>query len=332
MPGASQVDILDDQGGIDEERRDIRKVRARAIVNPASSNGSTGKQWPAIEEKLRRNLGEVDAVLTAGPGEAVEMTRRALRDGFDWIISVGGDGTLNEVVNGFFDEEIPVNDGAALSVLTSGTGGDFRRTLGLPDDLDEAVVAIAERPVRRIDVGRIRFVGHDGASRTRYFNNIASFGLGGEVDKRVNEMSAFKRLGGSASFLYAGLRSLISYKNKDVRLVVDDRIERRVKTRFVFVANGQYGGGGMWWAPGARLEDGLFDIVIFGDMGRARSILNMPGIYRGTHIDLPDVECLRGRKVTAESDDEVLLDVDGEAPGRLPATFEILPGAIGLKG
>ena len=307
-------------------------MRAKAVVNPASSNGSTGKQWPVIEEKLRRNLGDVDAVLTAGPGDAVEMTRQALRDGFDWIISVGGDGTLNEVLNGFIDGDVPVNDGAALSVLTSGTGGDFRKTLGLPGDLDGAVGAIAERPVRRIDIGRIRFVGHDGAKRTRYFHNIASFGLGGEVDKRVNEMSAFKRFGGSASFLYAGLRSLISYKNKDVRLVVDDRFDERLRIRLVLVSNGQYGGGGMWWAPEARLDDGLFDIIILGDIGRVRSILNMPRIYRGTHVDLPDVEFLRGRRVTAESDDEVLLDVDGEAPGRLPATFEILPGAIGLKG
>lgn len=307
-------------------------MKAIAVVNPASSNGSTAKRWPLIREKLRHVVGDVEAVLTDGPGDATNITRRALQDGFDWIISVGGDGTLNEVVNGFFDGGASVNSEANLSVLTSGTGGDFRKTLGLSGDLDEALDAMATRPVRRIDVGRICFVGHDGAERTRYFHNIASFGLGGEVDMRVNEMSAFKRFGGSATFLYAGLRSMISYRNKDVKVVIDDRIERRLKTRFIFVANGQYGGGGMWWAPEARIDDGLFDIIIFGDIGRARSLLHASRIYKGTHVDLRDVESLRGRKVRAESDDEVLLDVDGEAPGRLPATFEILPGAVGLRG
>lgn len=306
-------------------------MKTKVIVNPNSAKGETGRRWREIEEKLDRAIGRLDVEMTTGREAATDLTRKALKEGFERVIAVGGDGTLNEVVNGFFERDRSINSEATLSVLMSGTGGDFKRTLGLSSDIDEAIKALAQGSVCEIDVGRLTFIGHDGRERTRYFDNIASFGMGGEVDKRVNEMSAPNILGGSASFLLASLRTLISYDNKSVRIVVDDSFDETLKIRLVVVANGQFGGGGMWLAPRARLDDGLFDIVIMGDIGRARALLNMSKIYKGRHIGMKGVTSFRGRKLVATSSEEVLLDMDGEAPGRLPATFEVLPGAIKLK-
>jgi len=307
-------------------------MKIKVIVNPNSAKGETGRRWRQIQDKLTHAIGHVDVSMTTGREAATDLPRKALKEGYDRIIAAGGDGTLNEVVNGFFEGDRPVNSDATLSVLMSGTGGDFKRTLGLSSDIDEAIKALAQGSVREIDVGRLTFTGHDGEEKTRYFDNIASFGMGGEVDKRVNEMSVPNLLGGSASFLLASLRTLISYENKSVRIVVDDHFDQTLKIRLVVVANGQFGGGGMWFAPQARLDDGLFDIVILGDICRTRALRHMSKIYRGRHIGMKDVISLRGRRLDATSDEEVLLDVDGEAPGRLPATFEVLPGAIKLKG
>lgn len=306
-------------------------MKIKVIVNPHAGKGITGKRWPQTHKKLLRVLGKFDLDMTTGIGDATQITRDSLSEGFDWIIAHGGDGTINEVVNGFFEGETLINSEAVFSFLTSGIGGDFRRTFGISRDQDEAIDKMANADVRKVDVGRLNFVAHDGGRASRHFINIASFGMSGEVDMRINRTSVPNFLGGSATFLWASFQTLISYKNKEVKIVVDDQFDQPLKVRLVIVANGQYAGGGMWFAPGARIDDGIFDIVIMGDISRLRSITNMSKIYKGTHIGENEIISLQGKKLTATSDETVYLDVDGEAPGRLPADFEILPGILNLK-
>jgi diacylglycerol kinase (ATP) len=302
-------------------------------VNPASANGRTGERWAELAAALRAALGDFDVAMTRGPREAGELVRRAIRGGVEFVVSVGGDGTHNEVVQGFFDEstpDIPIRPGVALGIVPTGTGGDFRRSLGLPREATEAIACLGG-PRRTADVGRLTYTGHDGGQRHAYFVNICSFGMSGLVDKIVNESS--KVLGGKASFLLGVGRASLQYRNQAVRLRLDDGPVLARTVNNVAVANAKYYGGGMKIAPGADFGDGLFDVVIVGDLSAVEMAMGLKRIYDGTHVDAgnPKIEVHRARKVEAEpatAGQVVLIDMDGEQPGRLPAAFEVLPAAL----
>lgn len=313
-------------------------MRVRAIVNPNSSHGRTRAAWPRLHQALTAALGPVEEAFTTGPLDATARTREALADGVDLVIAVGGDGTTNEVVNGFFAPPVPggpdapLRPQAALALLVSGTGGDFRKTFGIGTDLDEQIKRIAGGETRAIDVGRIDYVGHDGAPGARYFINIAGFGLGGLVVDAVNRAWLTKRISGRFAFFWASLTSLMRYKVPRVRLLVDDQEPREFGCNTVAVCNGRYFGGGMHVAPMAAPDDGIFDVVAMHDMSRLDFLKDPNAIYRGEHLKNPKVFAVRGRRVVAEPlGGEVLLDVDGEGPGRLPATFSLLPGALRFR-
>jgi YegS/Rv2252/BmrU family lipid kinase len=303
--------------------------RAKFIVNPASANGSTGKLWSTLEQALRSQLGEVDASFTTAANHATDLARRALDDGFEMVVAVGGDGTVNEVVNGFFDSGAPVNPDAVLGVISRGTGSDFIKTMNLPREIEDAARALKGRATKRCDAGRFTSRGPNREEIERYFINIADFGVGGEAVERVNNTS--KAFGGFLSFLYGTLKTLWVYKGKYVKIKIDGDTEIEKTINSVVIANGQYFGGGMWIAPEAKADDGLFDIVILDDLSFIESLLNIPRLYKGTHINNPKVSCFRGTTLVAESDEDVLIDVEGEHGGMLPAKFEIIPSSIHVK-
>jgi YegS/Rv2252/BmrU family lipid kinase len=300
------------------------------VVNPRSQGGKTESAWPRLRETIREAYGAFEERTTSQPGDATRLTREALRAGAELVVAVGGDGTINEVVNGFFDGEGPVRPGASFAVLPAGTGGDFVRTLGVPRDLRAAAEALRRAPERVIDIGRLRHARPDGSEALRHFVNIASFGISGLVDRYVNQSG--KALGGKVSFALASLRAGLRYQNAAVRLEVDGAVkEGRIYT--VAVANGRFFGGGMKVAPAAELDDGAFDVVTMGDMSLGDMLLHGLDIYSGKHLRHPKVSVTRARRVRAEplGGAEVLLDVDGEQPGRLPATFELLPGGLKVR-
>ncbi len=305
-------------------------MKTMLIINPASSRGRTLGNWRKAEAEFVRSFKGLEVAFTERPGHAEEIARAALHDGFQWIISMGGDGTLSEVVNGFFEKGRPVNPDAALSVIASGTGGDFRRTAEMPAGAKAGLRHILNAGVKKIDAGHIRFTGHDGSQKSRYFINIASFGMSGEVDRRVNRARS-GRLGPGGAFLIAAASAFLTYRNKSVSIEVDGKVIE-TRTRLALVCNGKYAGGGMKFAPLALPDDGLFDVVIIGDLGAFRTVINFPRIFRGNHLERKGATFLRGREVRASSGEEVLLDIDGEDPGRLPARFTIVPGAINLRG
>lgn len=300
------------------------------IVNPHAARGAVGKDWPRIKELAERRLGPFQSLLTTAPGDATQCARLALSEGAQTLVCVGGDGTLNEVINGLMNEEGPRNPEVRLGFIPNGTGCDFRRTLCVPTNPEEALEVVANGNSRLIDVGRLAFVDETGRRRTRYFHNLASFGLGGEVDERVNRSG--KRLGGFLSFMVATLVSLVRYHGKRIRLRVDDHFDEEVVVLNVAVANGQYHGGGMWVAPGADPCDGLFHVTIIGDLSLPEVLYYLPKLYNGKILQVKQVRSLSGRKVEASSDERVLLDVDGEQPGRLPVTIEIIPSALRILG
>jgi len=303
--------------------------KTMVVVNPNSANGATGRDWPKIREFIGHNIDSFSFETTKGPGEATTIARRAIRDGYEMIVSVGGDGTNNEIINGFFEGDAIINPDIVFATIPCGTGGDLRRTLGIPKDHEEACALLAGEETRRIDCGRMTLVDHEGRDRTRYFINIASFGIGGDIDERVNNTT--KAFGGLVSFFYASLVSVFTYKNKAVDITIDGKSLGKRKIFSCAVANGRYFGGGMMPAPNAEIDDGFFDILLMGDLNRMEVLSQMASIYKGKHLAHPKVEIFRGKEMVATSEETVLHDVDGEAPGRLPSTYAILPGAIRLK-
>jgi diacylglycerol kinase (ATP) len=304
--------------------------RTIVIVNPKSQGGRLGKRWLELSETLTRAF-PFEHVETKGPGDATLLAREALRSGADRIVAIGGDGTINEVVNGFFDETgTAIKPDASFALVPFGTGGDFRRTMGIPLETVDAAAIIKANKTRKIDVGKLSLTTREGAKQLRMFINIASFGVSGVVDRLVNESG--KKLG-RLSFMLATARATWAYKNQRVQLIFDrdpsTRVEATINT--VAVANGKFFGGKMKVAPNAEVDDGLFDVISMGDLTFGDLVKSGRRLYEGTHLSMDKVSSRRARIVEAQPIEPsaiVELDVDGEAPGLLPATFEIIPGGI----
>ncbi|HEX4452667.1 MAG TPA: diacylglycerol kinase family protein [Kofleriaceae bacterium] len=303
--------------------------RTVVVVNPHSQGGKLGKRWPELADTLARAF-PFDDVQTTGPGDATRIAREALKSGADRVVAIGGDGTINEVVNGFFEDGVPIAPEASFALIPFGTGGDFRRTAEIPLELADAAAVIAANQRKQIDVGKLELTQRDGTRALRMFANIASFGVSGVVDRLVNDSG--KKLG-RLSFAFATARATWSYKNQRVELVFDgnvhDRVEATINT--VAVANGKFFGGAMKVAPDAELDDGKFDVVAMGDFTFADLLKSGRRLYKGTHLAMAKVSTRRARIVEASPIDPsaiVELDVDGEPLGILPARFELMPAAL----
>jgi YegS/Rv2252/BmrU family lipid kinase len=267
---------------------------------------------------------------TEGPGHATELVREGLAAGHRLIVVVGGDGTLNEAVNGFFDADgTPINPAAELGVICRGTGCDFIKSLGIPKREDLALQRILSGSSRAIDVGRVQFHDASGQEHGRYFLNIAEAGLGGAVVERVNRSS--KRLGGFASFLLNTLATFATYRNGPMTVQIDGAPPETLQAANLVVGNGRYFGGGMCILPEAELDDGIFDVLIMGDLNRFELFTNIARVYRGSHLSHPKIRHMRARQIRVEGRAPLLLDVDGEQPGLAPATFTILPSALRVR-
>ena len=299
------------------------------IANPAAAGGRIGKGWTATEAMLRGHLGAVEFRLTNAPRHATELARDAVAAGATRIFSLGGDGTHSEVVNGIM-AAAPAPGAVTLGILPGGTGGDFRRNLQHGDTIESAAAAAAGARAVPIDVGALNWQADDGSRGEGWFINIASFGVGGLVDRIVNESS--KRLGGQATFFIGSLRALARYQPARVKLVLDGKELEPVPVTHVLVCNGRWAGGGMLFAPEAKLDDGLFDVVIMGWKSVLHTIGMSRHIYKGKHVGDPTVQVHRARVVEATTvgPEVAWMDVDGEAPGILPSTLSVVPGAIRL--
>lgn len=296
------------------------------IVNPHAGNGSTGADWPSIKAHAKDCLGSFETYMTQGPGDAAVFADRAVSKETELIVCVGGDGTLNEVVNGIMMHEAPHRSDVTLGFIPNGTGCDLVKTVSIPQDVVKAVELIASGSACSIDLGRLIFQDHKGHDRCRYFHNIASLGLGGDVARRVNQTT--KALGPFLSFMWATLISIFLCGRKRIQISVDNGFQREFLVWNVAVANGQYHGGGMWVAPDASMWDSLFNVTIIGDLSIPEVFINLPKLYNGKIYDIDKVVTLTGEKVTALSDQPVLLEVDGEQPGRLPIFVQMVPRAL----
>lgn len=297
------------------------------VVNPRSGDGATGRRLPELERAVRAFADDVVVFATEGPGDGARQARRAVDAGHRRVVAVGGDGTVHEVVNGLFEGDRPVAPDAVLGVIHAGTGGDFVRSLGVPRDLEGAARIAVTAPGRPCDVLRVDLVGTDGEPRTELCINVLGFGMSGEVVRRANQGS--KRWGGRVTFARATLAALRTYRPPRVRVRWsgpdgDGAWEGALTS--AFVANGAYCGGGMWIGRGGALDDGAGDLVLIPDLPLGKTIFATPRLYSGTVGNVKEVSTGRVRELHAEalSEGPVLLDLDGEQPGRLPVTVRVL--------
>ena len=254
-------------------------------------------------------------MLSEFPGHLAQAARET---NGSLLVVVGGDGTVSEVVNGV------AGTGAEIALLSSGTGEDFGRTHGVPDSFDDAVRTVLDGETRTIDVGRVECEGSPG----RFFANVGSAGMSGAVARRANAMS--KALGGKVTFFYALTRVFLEWENTEVVVKLDDG-ERRGRMHDVIVANGVWHGGGMMLAPEAKSDDGLFDVVFIGDVGKVDFLTTAPKIYKGKHVAHPKVEVVRSAHVDVDASEHLPIEVEGEQVGTTPAAFEVVPGALRVR-
>ena len=298
-----------------------------AILNPKAGGGRTAKLWPGIAALLQQRFGGVEEQRTTHPGHAVALARNALEAGHELVIAVGGDGTINEVANGFLRDGEPVRRGARLGIIPIGTGGDFQRTLQIPSDIGRAVEIIAAGKALTIDVGLARLIGYDGKPVERYFVNVVSFGMGGDVSKRAKNF--LSPLGGRVAFLYATLAVFLSYRAKPVRLELDNvPLNEEFRITNIAIGNGRYHGGGMHPCPRAVLDDGLLEVTTIDRLNMFELIRDLPVLYSEDIYQHPKVRHFRAKKVTAGSRETTRIEVDGEALGTLPLEIRVLPNAL----
>jgi YegS/Rv2252/BmrU family lipid kinase len=304
--------------------------RAFIVINPKAKNGRAEKEWPELEQVIRKEYrGEFRAEFTTAPLQAISLTRQALTSDYEFIVALGGDGLINEVVNGFFEGGRPLNPQAILGILPFATGADFVKTVKIPRDFRAAVKRLNGSSASPYDIGLISSNGLDGQRVVRYFINVAECGVGAEVVNRVNRTT--KVFGGRASFTWSILRTMPFYHNNTISYSIDNGQEIEARMSNLIVANGRFYGAGLQPAPEAQIDDGLFDVVVIGDIGFVKGARNLGKLRDGTYLKLPYVSFQRGKSVSARCSERVLIEADGEVVGRLPATFDILPAAIRIR-
>jgi diacylglycerol kinase (ATP) len=298
------------------------------IINPTSGVGKAKELWKKLIPRIQSELGSFESVFTQSATDATRQARLALKNGFRWIIAVGGDGTLHEVLNGFFEKEKMLYPDARLGILPVGSGDDFKRSIGWGSDPFEAIEKLKKGKTIAIDVGKVSYLNHAGKRESRFFLNIADFGLGGKVMQEVNASS--KILGAKLTYLFHGITSLITFRPASALLETSEKNYHFQNLVIGIVANGRYFGSGLGVAPEASLEDGLFDVIIVEKLEVLDLVKLLPQLYRGEVIEHPSITRFRTNQLSVEShsSEPVWLETDGEQPGRLPASFEIIPQSL----
>jgi len=303
-------------------------IKTVIILNPNAGAGRAIHEWRGIEPKISF-LKPYELFQTKQKGDGIALAQKALKQGAQRMIVAGGDGSLNEVVNGFFENEKPISEDARLGILPLGSGCDFAKTLGI-FSIEDALQKLKTNQVKLSDVGHVQFKNKEGQDVGRFFINISSFGCSAKAAHAVN--ASKKRLGSKLTYLWISLKTFLTYKNPKVMLSPQGEASQCLTMNSVFVCNGKYAGAGMQWGPKAKIDDGLLDVTLVKDLPCFTGLLNFHKIYLGKTYELSDVEHLRCDLLRAKSFTPVMLEVDGEDVGTLPATFTILKHAIQVIG
>jgi YegS/Rv2252/BmrU family lipid kinase len=298
-----------------------------AIVNPNAGNGKGKRDWDRISGLFEKANISVYAQFTQKKGHAIDSARKAINTGFRKIISVGGDGTLNEVVNGIFNQGYCPPKDITVGMIPVGTGNDWGRMFGIPLVYEGAVNVIKENKIMLHDIGVVSYYDNEEQYK-RYFINIAGLGFESLVVKKTNRQKD-KGRSNQALYFYNLLSSLISYKNIKADIIIDG-VKKTCIVFSINVGNGRYCGGGMRQTPDALPDDGLLDITVIREIGRIEIIKSLKLLYDGTILSHPKIDGYRSNNLRVESEFPLNLEADGESLGHTPAEFSIIPAAINI--
>jgi diacylglycerol kinase (ATP) len=301
------------------------------VCNPMSGSGRGLARLGVVRRALDEAGRTYEYEVTTSRGDPARIAQSAVAAGCCAVIVIGGDGTLFEVVNGVMYHEDPDStrtgrDRVAVGLVQAGRGSDFGRSVGIPTDVQAACKRLIDGRTTLVDLGHLTYRAAAGKERSRFFANAAGLGFDAEVSQRAN--GGPRVLGGTIPYLTSLLLTLGTYRNKRLRVSVDGAEPWEVRANSLVLANGQYFGGGMKIAPEAVFSDGILDITLLGDLGKVDLVRNVPRVYDGSHATHPKVKMMRARRVEVTSDEQVLIQADGEVLGTTPAVFNIVPQAL----
>lgn len=296
------------------------------LVNPVAGSGEGEKDWDKISCLLGQNGFSFTHQFTLRKYHAIELVTEAVNKGTDKIIVIGGDGTLNEAVNGIFAQSRVATEKVLLGMIPVGTGNDWGRMFHIPSDYEEAIRILKKGQTFRQDAGLVRYIA-SGKQTSRYFINIAGLGFDARVVQKANKQKEEGKHGVLLYFLNI-FTILMNYKSTRVSIEVDGKPVFENSVLSISLGNGRYAGGGMLQTPGAKPDDGLLDLTVIKDMSKLRVITSLKKLYDGNILDHPLIEGFTGKTIRIDSDPPIYAETDGESLGHTPVEFEILPNCL----
>ncbi len=293
------------------------------VFNPASAGGKTGKNKSRILTELKNQLGNSFGFSeTRVKTDATIITGEAIKNGCQVVVAVGGDGTINEIVNGFFENGTLINPDAKLGIISFGTGQGFAQSFGLPTNLPGQIKVIKDGITKSVDVGKIYFERND---ITKYFINEFQFGIGGTLSKNISART--KKILGKYAFGFEAVKTLLNYQAEKFQMIINDKVisERIIG---VIIANGAFTGGGMRLTPNALLNDGILDVLLIKDMSLLNRLLSFSRIYSAKHLDLKAFELFKTRKIEFIYKNGLAVEADGELINGKCTSVEIMPSVL----
>ncbi|XDD56170.1 diacylglycerol kinase family protein [Leptospira sp. WS4.C2] len=307
----------------------MRKIKV--ILNPVSGGGLSAKVWKKVEPELQKKGIPYEYEATTKERAARDIARDAVKQGFHWIIGIGGDGTFSNVINGLFENGKLIHKNAIFSPIPAGRGNDFIKTVKVPKNPIKALEQILNGTERLVDLIAVTYTKADKTKGNYLCLNLADFGMGGEVVYKVNRSKLASIIGGKGVFLLYTVLCLFTYTNKKITLTLSKFEKITNKCRLIVCANGEYAGGGMWFAPKAKLDDGKMDLLAIQDVTVMETLRKFGYLYRGKLSNDSKVISKQITELTADSEEDVFIDVDGENMGQLPAHFKVLPKVLPIK-
>jgi YegS/Rv2252/BmrU family lipid kinase len=296
------------------------------IVNPKAGSGKGLSDWPVISNQMNRSGVDFSCVFTERKYHAVELAVKAINDGYRKLVAIGGDGTINEIVNGLFIQQKVAPADVSLAVIPAGTGNDWLRMFGIPDTYSKAVQSIVNHRTILQDVGLITFY-ETRIKHQRYMANVAGLGFDAMVNRLFNHLKDEGRYSKNM-YLQGTFRTMLSYHSKQFTVMVDDRLLFKGSVFSAAVGIGKYNGGGMNQMPNAVVDDGLFDVTIVKQMNPFKVLYHFRKLYNGKIYRIPKVLAQQGKRIAIETFPESPIEIDGEAMGYSPFTFELIPKSI----
>jgi YegS/Rv2252/BmrU family lipid kinase len=300
------------------------------IINPVAGGGQAGRLQSWLQSEITDRFGrDYTLFVTQKPGEATTFAREAINIGARLIIVVGGDGTVQEAINGFFENRKPKNPSCELGIVNCGTGSGLAQTLGLPSSPEQQLDVIHQQPSKAVDAGLVTFHDCEGKEGERFFINECQVGIGGSVVADVK--SLHKYFGGTVAFGSVTIMKILTFKAPKLTVQLGKNMLRADRLIGIVVGNGVYCGGGMKLTPSAKPDDGQFDVLLIHDMSLPTRLWNFPKIYTGNHVYSPHFTLCRCKKIAVDSEESVLVEADGELLGKLPCAVEMFHAALRIR-